>query len=211
MYARAYSQRHPDRSAVRAAWLCLIALSGCATTRPIIELPELTNWELRQQVLGAASDWEFRGRIAVKAGDEGFNGKFNWVQTGDNFYATVGGPLGIGTVKIEGSERNIVLTDKDGIETLLEDPETELYFRYGWTIPVASLRYWALGIPDPESSAATEVDESGRLASLRQGNWDVIISRYRESAGQQMPRTLTATNPDTRVRMVIDKWMFYER
>ena len=59
MYARAFSQRHPDRSAVRTVWvgLCLIALSGCATTRPIIELPELTNWELRQQVLGAASDW----------------------------------------------------------------------------------------------------------------------------------------------------------
>ena len=211
MHAHAYSQRHPDRSAVRTAWLCLIALSGCATTRPIIELPELTNWELRQQVLGAASDWEFRGRIAVKAGNEGFNGKFNWIQTGDEFYATVGGPLGIGTVKIEGNDRNIVLTDKDGVETVLEDPETELYFRYGWTIPVASLRYWALGIPDPESSAVTEVDEGGRLVGLLQGNWDVSISRYRESAGQQMPRTLTATNPDTRVRMVIDKWMFYER
>jgi len=26
-----------------------------------------------------------------------------------------------------------------------------------------------------------------------------------------MPRTLTATNPDTRVRMVIDKWIFFER
>ncbi len=213
MYARAFSQRHPDRSAVRAVWvgLCLIALSGCATTRPIIELPELTNWELRQQVLGAASDWEFRGRIAVKSGDEGFNGKFNWIQTGNDFYATVGGPLGIGTVKIEGNDRNIVLTDKDGVETVLEDPEAELYFRYGWTIPVASLRYWALGIPDPLSAAVTEVDESGRLVGLSQGNWDVSISRYRESAGQQMPRSLTATNPDTRVRMVIDKWMFYER
>jgi len=213
MYAHAFSQRHPDRSARRAGWvgLCLISLSGCATTRPVIELPALTNWELRQQVLGAVSDWEFRGRIAVKAGDEGFNGKFNWIQTGDAFYATVGGPLGIGTVKIEGNDRDIVLTDKDGIETLLEDPETELYLRYGWTIPVASLRYWALGIPDPLSTAATVVDESGRLASLRQGKWDVSISRYRESAGQQMPRSLTATNPDTRVRMVIDKWMFYER
>ena len=162
-------------------------------------------------MLGAVSDWEFRGRIAVKAGDEGFNGKFNWTQTGDNFSATVGGPLGIGTVRIEGNNRSIVLTDKDGTRTLLEDPEAELYFRYGWTIPVASLRYWALGIPDPLSDSATEVDDSGRLVALSQGNWDVSISRYRESAGQQLPRTLTATNPDTRVRMVIDKWMFYER
>ena len=191
--------------------LCLVILSGCTTTRPSVDLPDITSWELRQEILGGVSDWGFRGRIAVKAGDEGFNGKFNWTQTGDEFLATVSGPLGIGTVKIEGNESNIVLTDKDGIETVLSDPETELYNRYGWTIPIASLRYWALGIPDPVGEAATEVDDDGRLVSLEQSNWAVTFSRYRESAGQQMPRTLTASNPDTRVRMVIDKWMFFER
>ena len=28
-----------------------------------------------------------------------------------------------------------------------QDAERDLYLRYGWTIPVRSLRYWALGIP----------------------------------------------------------------
>jgi outer membrane lipoprotein LolB len=157
------------------------------------------------------SDWEFRGRIAVKAGDEGFNGKFNWSQTGDHFYATVSGPLGIGTVIIEGSEDSIIVSDKDGTRTPLIDPETELYERYGWTIPVTSLRYWALGIPDPSYEAVTDVDDAGKLVSLEQSNWKLSISRYKESAGQQMPRILTATNPDTRIRMVIDKWMFYNK
>jgi len=190
---------------------CLAVLSGCAATRPGVDLPELSTWELRQQVLGSAIDWEFRGRIAVKAGTEGFNGKFNWTQTGDDFFATVGSSLGIGTVKIEGNDQTVVLTDKDGVETVLVDPESELYYRYGWTIPVASLRYWALGIPDPQSEATTELDEAGRLSSLKQGNWAVSISRYKESAGQQLPRTLTASNPDTRVRMIIDQWKFFDR
>jgi outer membrane lipoprotein LolB len=191
--------------------LCLALLSACATTRPGIELPEITTWELRQEVLGNLVDWEFRGRIAVKAGDEGFNGKFNWTQTGERFSASVSGPLGIGTVLIEGTDDAILLTDKDGKVTALIDPETELFIRYGWTIPVASLRYWALGIPDPLLPAETEIDDQGRLSHLLQGNWTVVISRYRENAGQEMPRTLTATNPDTRVRMVIDKWIFFER
>ena len=155
-------------------------------------------------------DWGFKGRIAVKTGDDGFNGKFNWTQTGNEFDARVGGPLGIGTVRIAGDERSIVLTDKDGVKTRLTDPEAELMVRYGWTIPVASLRFWALGIPDPTLPADTEFDEAGRLVHLEQRNWIVTISRYRESAGQQMPRTLTASNPETRVRMVIDKWSFYE-
>ena len=213
MFANAFSQRHPEgwRKRLAGLGLCLALLSGCATTRPSIDLPEITSWELRQEVLGAVSDWEFRGRIAVKAGDEGFNGKFRWTQSRNSFYATVGGPLGIGTVVIEGDGRKVILTDKDGLSTVLADPEAELYYRYGWTIPVNSLRYWALGIPDPSSEAKTEVDNEGRLVSLEQSNWAVMVSRYRESAGQQMPRTLTATNPDTRVRMVIDNWLFFER
>jgi outer membrane lipoprotein LolB len=212
MFAHATSLKRPDRLISRVVQLGLcLALSACAATRPSVDLPPLTTWELRQAVLAATSDWEFRGRIAVKAGDEGFNGKFNWTQTGQEFFATVGGPLGIGTVTIEGSEESIIVTDKDGTRTPLIEPEKELYERYGWTLPLTSFRYWALGIPDPSSESSTDVDDAGKLISLEQSNWQVSISEYRESAGQQMPRKLTATNPDTRVRMFIDQWMFYNR
>lgn len=198
---------------VQGLWLGAVAatVSACATTRPVVDLPELVTWELRQQVLGELLDWEFRGRIAVKAGDDGFNGKFNWAQTGDDFVATVSGPLGMGTVKIEGNHQVIALTDKDGTVTILSDPEAELYYRYGWTIPVASLRYWALGIPDPAIVAETEIDAEGRLVRLQQSDWLVNISRYQVKSGQAMPRTLTASDPKTRVRMVIDHWFIYER
>jgi len=213
MCANAIFPGRPERSYVTLAWLSisLIALSGCATTRQGTSLPDLSNWELRQEVLGGLREWQFKGRIAVKAGDEGFDGKFNWSQKDDAFTATVGGPLGIGMVRIEGDDHSIVLTEKDGAETVLVDAELELYYRYGWTIPIASLRYWALGIPDPRTPAETQIDERGRLVQLRQNDWVVEISRYREEAGQEMPRNLTATNTNTRVRMVIDKWIFFER
>ena len=195
------------------AWLMLgvCLLAGCAVTRPGIELPEMGTWDARNAVLGNIRNWEFIGRIAVKAGDEGFNGKFNWAQQDDAFDATVGGPLGIGTVRIEGDGRSVVLTDKDGAQTRLHDVEKDLYYRYGWTIPVASLRFWALGIPDPSTAAETELDEEGRLKRLRQRDWVVEISRYREGGGQQMPRILSATNAETRVRMVVDQWLFFDR
>ena len=191
--------------------ISLALLAGCATTRQGIALPDIGNWDARSEVLGDLRAWEFKGRIAVKAGDEGFNGKIHWSQQGDTFNTTVGGPLGMGTVRITGDGRRVVLTDKDGVETTLEDAEVELWYRYGWTIPVASLRYWALGIPDPTMPAETAIDEEGLLTRLQQSSWSVDISRYREGGGQQMPRILTATNPDTRVRMVIDRWAFFDR
>ncbi len=161
-------------------------------------------------MLGALRDWEFSGRIAVSAGDDGFNGKLRWAQKDDSFQATVSGPLGIGTVRIEGEGERAVLTDKDGLRTELHDVEQDLLYRYGWTIPVKSLRYWALGIPDPDSDAQTELNADQQLARLEQEDWTLAISSYRSNSGQSMPNRLSASKSETRVRIVIDKWKFFD-
>ena len=174
--------------------ILLTLLVGCATTRGVVDLPAIDSWQARKDTLGQLRTWEFTGRVAVKTGDEGFNARFKWTQDADSYRATVSGPLGIGTVLIEGDGRGAILT----------------LWRYGWTIPVRSLRYWALGIPDPAVPGTTELDDQDRLQRLEQGGWSVQISRYAEGGGQQMPRILTVTNPDTRVRMVIDRWLFFK-
>ena len=188
----------------------MLLISACAT-RQSIDLPAIGEWESRQAILAGLGEWEFSGRIGITSGDDGFIAKLRWTQDGDAFRATVSGPLGIGTVRLEGDGSSVVLTDKDGVQTVLEDAEAELYFRYGWTIPVASLRYWALGIPDPSLPAHTEMNDDGQLLRLDQGNWTVRITRYREGGGQLMPSRLSAVNSHTRVRLVIDKWSFFER
>ena len=195
-----------------AAVLLSLALlaAGCATTRDATELPELDSWETRTAILGGLREWEFRGRIAVKAGDDGFNGKIRWIQEDERFNTTVGGPIGIGTVRVEGNGQTAVLTDKDGVRTELQDAELELRYRYGWTIPIGSLRYWALGIPDPAAAAETRFGEDGQLEHLNQRGWNVAITRYREGGGQLMPDRLTARNGDTTVRLVIDSWYFFK-
>ena len=195
----------PFALAVAAALL----ISGCATPRSAL-LPEIGSWDARTRVLGMLEDWEFSGRIAVKTADDGFNGKLRWAQNDDEFSATVSGPLSIGKVRIEGNERGFVIIDKAGVRSHLDEVELELRYRYGWTIPVESLRFWALGIPDPLAPAKTELNAAGQLASLTQRDWSVSISRYADGGGQLMPKMLTAENADTRVRLVIDHWIFFE-
>jgi len=171
-------------------------------------LPELSDWETRQDILAGVDEFEFAGRIGVHAGDEGFNGQFWWRQDGVVFRVRISGPLGVGTVFINGDRREITVTDADGVVTELHDAEADLRQMYGWTIPVTSLRFWALGIPDPASPAETEFDDAGRLAKLHQRNWQVDITQYSEGAGQLLPRRLTAVNNDVKVRLVIDHWVF---
>ncbi len=200
----------PSKSARRLALFCVVLLvSGCAS-RQTVQLPDIESWDSRVELLANLSHWEFSGRIAVNAGEKGFNGKLRWTQQDDTFEATVSGPLGIGTVRIESDGQSVVHTDKDGVRTELEHAEADLYYRYGWTIPVSSLGYWVLGIPDPSMPAQTELNSDDQLATLVQGDWTVTISHYRVSGGQPMPRSLSAYNSNTRVRVVIDKWVFFD-
>ncbi|MCH8308573.1 MAG: outer membrane lipoprotein LolB [Gammaproteobacteria bacterium] len=198
----------PDSTArYIAIALSLLAIAGCATQRGV-DLPELSDWETRTRILAGMADWEFRGRIGVSAGNEGFNGKLRYAQNDNDFRLVVSGPLGFGSIRIEGDSQRVTVTDKDGEETVLQDPEFDLRAMYGWTIPVTSLRYWALGIPDPAVPADTEFNEDGQLASLRQGSWLIEIAQYRDGGGQSMPRRLTAVSGDNKVRLLIDNWTF---
>ena len=207
--AASLTPNNPGRRVVVAILSAALLLVGCASRQSVL-LPEIDSWSTRNEVLGNRQHWQFSARIGVRANDEGFNGKLRWAQNADAFQATVSGPLGIGTVRIDGDGNTAVLTDKDGVRTELGDVETDLLYRYGWTIPVASLRYWALGIPDPATEYQTEFNEDGRLSKLAQRGWDVTISRYRSGGGQMMPNRLTASNTDTRVRIVIDNWLFFD-
>ena len=199
-----------NKPALRLALFCVALLAAGCASRQTVPLPEIESWESRTELLSKLRNWEFSGRIAVNAGDKGFNGKLRWAQNEQTFKATVSGPLGIGTVRIESDGQSVVHTDKDGARTELEYAEADLYRRYGWTIPVNSLGYWVLGIPDPSLPAKTELNSDDQLAILEQGDWTVTISRYQVSGGQPMPQLLSAQNMKTRVRVVIDKWSFFD-
>jgi len=193
-----------------AAVASIALLLGACAIQKGVDLPDISEWDTRQAILGELDKWQFSGRIAVKTSDDGFNGKLRWVQDEDSFSATVSGPLGIGTVRIEGNVDGVKITDKDGTTTVLRDVESELYYRYGWTIPVESLRYWVLGIPDPRVPAETDFDDDDRVSHMKQRGWSVDVGKYREAGGQQMPARLVASSRKTSVRLVIDKWVFHE-
>ncbi|MGI9205338.1 MAG: lipoprotein insertase outer membrane protein LolB [Woeseiaceae bacterium] len=190
-----------------AVFFMLFVIAGCAGSKGLL-LPEISDWEARKRILGQTDEWEFAGRIGVSAGSEGFNGKLWWRQDGVVFRARISGPLGVGTIFINGDRRELTLTDRDGVVTEMEDAEFDLRERYGWTIPVSSLRYWALGIPDPTSESSEILNDDGMLATLAQQRWQVTFAQYAEGGGQMMPRRLTAVDDDIKVRLVIDDWTF---
>jgi len=89
-------------------------LAGCAATGGA-GLPDLGDWDRRKAVLAEADEYEFSGRIGVSAASEGFNGKLWWRQDGIVYRARISGPIGVGTVFVNGDGREVTLTDRDGV------------------------------------------------------------------------------------------------
>ncbi len=211
MYARASSRTQTDASRLRP-WVLVVAgllLAGCAT-RPTTPLPDITPWDARQALLGGLDAWAFNGRVAVRTDADGFNGKLRYRHTNEDFEAVLSGPLGVGTVRLVRQNGVLVFTDKNGVVTEFTDPEIDLKYRFGWDVPLDSLRYWALGIPDPSRPAETVLNVDGQLESMAQGGWDVAVTRYAETGGEVMPKRMTVTNEATKVTLVIDRWDFSE-
>jgi outer membrane lipoprotein LolB len=78
--------------------------------------------------------------------------------------------------------------------------------KLGFEPPLASLRYWVLGVPDPSHAADEVLDAEQRLATLRQDGWQVDYGNYSSVDGQWLPSRLTLKRDDVRVRLLVDGW-----
>ena len=195
------------RARIAPFLLFLLALAGCATTRgPTSTTGEASAWEARRDALLALPAWQAEGRIAVNAGTEGGSGAFAWQQAGDALDFRFRGPAGAGAFRISGDGEGLHLETAAGEKRDLTDPERDLHERYGWSVPLNSMRYWMLGVPDPAETAATTLDDANELLLLQQHGWTVEYSAYGGTAGTSLPRKLTMEGDGVRVRVIVERW-----
>lgn len=198
---------HAVASRIAPVLLLLLALAGCATTRaPAPATSTSPAWEARRDALLALDAWQAEGRIAVNAGREGGSGAFTWKQADDALDFRFRGPVGIGGFRIDGDGERLHLKTTAGDEIELSDPERDLRERYGWSVPLESMRYWMLGIPDPRDEAAETLDAANELILLQQRGWTVEYGAYGSAGGTSLPRKVTMDGDGVRVRVIVERW-----
>ncbi len=190
------------------AGLALVAtaalVAGCATAPPPPDA--VTPWEQRRSALQGVEAWRVQGRIAVRTEEDGWSGKLTWEQVRDALDVRFRGPLGVGGFRLRGDDESLDLTTSEGDTFTLVDPAAELEARLGWQVPVNSMRYWMLGVPDPAAPASEILDTTGRLAALEQFGWRVDFQSYRQFGDDWMPRKLNIAGGGVRIRMAVERW-----
>ena len=191
----------------------LLALCACEAlpTQSPQTLATEQSWRARQQTLSALSAWSLSGRIAIQTPAEGWHAALTWEQQGETYAIQLSSPLGQGAVQLNGDPAHVTLRTAAG-EDSAQNPETLLERQFGWRLPVSGLRYWVLGLPDPNVPLQhQELDDQGRLARIQQSGWDIEFRRYAAGNRLDLPDKLFLNNsnaePHLEVRMVVENWI----
>ncbi len=184
-------------------------LGGCVAGRDKMGESVDANWLERRDELRAIEDWKVEGRLGLQAGRDGYNGTLSWEQFGEEVDFRFRGPFGFGGFRIHGDMERLRLKTTTGEELLLDDPEADMQARFGWSIPVYSMRFWMVGVSDPGEPASEIVDNGGLLTALEQHGWSITYDGYREHEGLLLPRKVVMERADVRIRMVADKWELF--
>ena len=188
------------------AFISVAFFGGCVSPRDRIGESVEANWLERRDYLRQLDDWRMEGRLALRAGRDGYNGTLSWEQVEDGLDFRFRGPFGFGGFRIHGDLDRLRIKTTRGDEILLTDPETEMTARFGWSLPVYSMRFWILGVSDPGAGADETVDDAGMLVELMQNGWQVRYDGYTDNGGTLLPRKIVMESGDVRIRVVADLW-----
>lgn len=187
---------------------CVLLLGCVAAPRAIPGgVPPARTWAQRQALLLREVDhFSLRGRLGASNGHTSFSGALRWQQQGMDADLALSGPLGFGSARVQLTDGRVTLTGSDGQKLAGSAANQQLSAMLGFDPPLRSLRYWVLGVNDPLQSAAPSLDDRQRLMQLQQAGWRIDYDEYSPVAGQWLPRRLTLSRANLRLKLVIDDW-----
>ncbi|MGE0383895.1 MAG: lipoprotein insertase outer membrane protein LolB [Gammaproteobacteria bacterium] len=187
----------PARRRLAAALCCAALFGGCSV------LPA------RAPSAGkpAPDRFDIDGRIAIRAEKNAFSASLHWTQDADAYALRLSGPLGQGTVEISGDAGGVTLRSADARMLQAPDPQTLMQRELGWSLPVAGLRWWVRGLPDPQAAVDDlQIDAAGHTRMLEQSGWRIELSDYATSGNYLVPVRLVLTSARATLRLAVRRW-----
>ena len=180
------------------------ALAGCQTV-PLAPAPAVS-YSVRRPMLQNLAAFGLSGRVAVAVGQQGFDAGLRWRQQGTLARLTLSGPLGAGGVRITARAGALSVVTASGKHLDNAAAREELAAKLGFEPPLASLRYWVLGVPDPALPAEVTLGPDQRPQRIAQSGWQVVYRAYTSVGAEWLPRLLTLRREQVSVSMVVEKW-----
>ncbi len=145
--------------------------------------------------------WSFEGRLALTGEREALSANISWEHGPDADKIKLSGPLGQGAVVIL-LAGNVVTIDRGGGDVQSStQPESFINQQLGTFVPVRSLRYWVVGLPEPSLSF-----KDTNLGFNQAGWLNEYMQMQSVTVDRTMPRKMTVMNGRVKLKLIIDHW-----
>jgi len=189
-------------------WLLLcalaIALAGCAV-RPPEGAPEAL-FDQRVARLQSVTDWQAIGRVAINTPEDSVTVAMEWRQAADAWRLDLRGPMGSGSVRLQGNADGVTLREADGTTAVADDPRDLLLRHTGYDLPVDVLRDWLRGMPAEGVPVELELDDHGRPTEILQMGWKIRYTNWSRVNGVELPARFSLDAPGINVRGSLRSW-----
>jgi outer membrane lipoprotein LolB len=183
----------------------LALLAGCAPFQAETVRPTPAG-EAAKQALYSIQFWRMEGRIGVQTAEDAWQANLFWEHEPAQDRLRVSGPLSQGMVSIIVQKDLIYINEGNGVTQLSRDPDAMLRERLGFAVPLASLRYWILGVPNPEQNATTIPAGGDSSGGFEQAGWLVRVERSREIENRTLPQRLLIQGHGVKLKIIGDNW-----
>lgn len=144
--------------------------------------------------------WAFEGRLAVSSAKDSWSANIAWDHVPQEEKLRLAGPLGQGAVLIMLSDGKVTIDRGKGDVLFSDDPEGFINRELGVFVPVGSLRFWVLGLPEP--LIAYQLVGQGFV----QGGWLVEFKQMQFIDGRSMPQKIEINKQGVRLKLFVDSW-----
>jgi outer membrane lipoprotein LolB len=189
-----------------------LLVAGCSNKAPSsadMYLPAVDRektFDRNQDRLSNLASWQFDGRFSVRHNKGANSANLTWLQEGDHYLLKISGPLEQGTVFIRGDKNSVSYKDSKGVTDTAKTPEALLAKHTQYELPISSLRYWILGLPDPSHAYDLNIAPSGDLRRLKQHGWDIHYEAFVTDDPYRLPGKITLKHPNLNLVISIHEW-----
>jgi outer membrane lipoprotein LolB len=159
-----------------------------------------------KQSLYALKTWRMEGRIGVQTAEDAWQANLFWDHEPTQDRLRLSGPLSQGMISIVLQKDLIYVNEGDGVTQLSRDPDALLRERLGFAVPLSSLRYWILGVPDSERVYTPVYGSDGALSGFQQAGWAVRMDRFMNVENHVVPQKMQVQGSGVKLKIIADTW-----
>jgi outer membrane lipoprotein LolB len=175
----------------------VLLLSACAS---VSKLPTGLYSQSERHYLYDIRRWNLDGRVAITSSKDSWSAHIEWNHRPNSEAIKLSGPLGQGAIVIELADGIVKIDRGNGNIQTSNQPEQFINQQLGLFVPLQSLRYWAVGLPEPDQDFQETVD------GFVQDEWLIAYKEQQKTNIGAMPHKMSVSNEQVKLKLIVDQW-----